>query len=56
MDGFDYLKKKVKDFSPENMEDISGVSASYVREFSRTYATSERSIIFWGMGISQQVH
>ena len=29
------------------LEDIFGVSASYVREFSRIYATSERSIIFW---------
>ena len=56
VDGFDSLKKKVKDFSPENMEDISGVSASYVREFSRIYATSERSIIFWGMGVSQHIH
>ena len=56
VDGFDSLKKKVKDFSPENMEDISGVPASYVRELSRIYANSERSIIFWGMGVSQHIH
>ena len=56
VDGFDALRKKVGDFSPENMEDLSGVPASYVREISRIYANSERSIIFWGMGVSQHVH
>ena len=56
VDGFKALRQKVKDFNPENMEDISGVPSSYVRELSRIYARSERSIIFWGMGISQHVH
>ena len=56
VEGFEALEKKVKDFSPEAMEEISGVPADYVREFSRIYATSENSIIFWGMGISQHVH
>lgn len=56
VDGFDALKKKVVDFSPEAMEPVCGIEADTIRAVARTYATSERSIIFWGMGISQHVH
>ena len=54
--GFEALKAKVKDFSPEAMEKVCGVEAAVLRDIARTYATSERSIIFWGMGISQHTH
>jgi len=56
VDGFEALKEKVKDFSPEAMEPVSGVDADLLRDVARTYATSERAIIFWGMGVSQHVH
>ena len=54
--GFEALKQKVKGFSPESMADVCGVDAKTLREVARLYATSERSIIFWGMGISQHTH
>jgi formate dehydrogenase major subunit len=54
--GFEALKAKVKDFSPEAMADVCGIEASVLRDVARTYATAERSIIFWGMGISQHTH
>ncbi len=54
--GFEALKEKVKGFSPENMAEVCGIDAKTLREVARTYATSERSIIFWGMGISQHTH
>ena len=54
--GFEALKEKVKDFSPEAMEEVCGIEADVLRDVARTYATSERSIIFWGMGISQHTH
>ncbi|MEQ8354409.1 MAG: formate dehydrogenase subunit alpha [Kiloniellaceae bacterium] len=54
--GFDDLKKMVKDFSPEAMEKVCGIDAATIRDVARTFARSERSIIFWGMGISQHVH
>ena len=54
--GFEDLKTMVKDFSPEAMEKVCGIDAATIREVARTYARSERSIIFWGMGISQHVH
>jgi len=54
--GYEDLKKMVKDFSPEAMESVCGIDAATIRDVARTFARSERSIIFWGMGISQHVH
>jgi len=55
-EGFDALKENVKKFPPEKMEAICGIPAQTIREVARVYATSSRSIIFWGMGISQHIH
>jgi formate dehydrogenase major subunit len=54
--GFESLKTKVKDFSPEAMAEVVGIDAAKLREVARIYATSKASIIFWGMGISQHTH
>ena len=54
--GFEALKAKVKDFSPEAMAEVVGIEASVLRDVARIYATSKASIIFWGMGISQHTH
>ena len=56
VDDYEKLKEKVKDFSPEKMAEICGIDAETLRETARAYATSEKSIIFWGMGVSQHVH
>ena len=55
-EGFDALREKIKDFPPEKMADVCGIDAATIREVARAYATSEKSLIFWGMGISQHVH
>ena len=55
-EGFEKLQEEIKDFSPEKMEPICGISAEELKEVARLYATSEKSIIFWGMGVSQHVH
>ena len=55
-EGFDQLKKHITDFTPEAMEKICGIEADTIRTVARAYATAERSIIFWGMGISQHVY
>ncbi len=55
-EGFQALKDKVKDFPPEKMAEVCGIDAETIRTVARKYATAERSIIFWGMGISQHVH
>jgi len=55
-EGFEELKENSKKFSPEAMEAVCGIEASVIREVARDFATAERSLIFWGMGISQHVH
>jgi len=55
-EGFDELKRVVMDaYSPEAMADVTGISAATIREVARLYATT-KSIMFWGMGISQHIH
>ncbi|HTJ03256.1 MAG TPA: molybdopterin-dependent oxidoreductase, partial [Methylovirgula sp.] len=55
-EGFEELKEKIKDFTPEKMEAVCGIPAETLREVARLYAKAKTSIIFWGMGISQHVH
>jgi formate dehydrogenase major subunit len=54
--GYDALAENVKAFSPEAMAPICGIDANTIREVARLYATSNGSMILWGMGISQHVH
>ncbi|MGH6948292.1 MAG: formate dehydrogenase subunit alpha [Kiloniellales bacterium] len=56
VEGFEDLKTKIKDFTPEKMAEVCGIPAATLREVARTYARSQTSIVFWGMGISQHVH
>jgi formate dehydrogenase major subunit len=55
-EGYDALKEKVKAFTPERMAPVCGIPAHTIREVARLYAKSQRSIIFWGMGVSQHTH
>jgi formate dehydrogenase major subunit len=54
--GYEALVENVTKFSPEAMAPICGIDATTIREVARLYATSNASIILWGMGISQHVH
>ncbi len=56
VDGFDDLAARVADYSPERMAPVCGIDAATLRTVARLYASSKRSIIFWGMGISQHIH
>jgi len=55
-EGYEALRDSLTDFTPEKMAEICNIDAETIRSVARIYATSERSIIFWGMGISQSVH
>ena len=55
-DGFEALREHLKDYAPEKMAEICGIDAETLRTVARTYATSNASIVFWGMGISQHTH
>jgi formate dehydrogenase major subunit len=54
--GFDALVRHVRTLTPEAMSPLCGVAPEEIREIARAYATAERAMIFWGMGISQHVH
>ena len=56
VDGFEEVCENIKAYAPEAMTERCGIPAETIREVARIYARSERSIIFWGMGISQSVH
>jgi len=55
-EGFENLRRHIAAFTPEAMAPVCGIDPMTLRRVARIYARSERSIIFWGMGISQHVH
>ena len=55
-EGFEELKARTAEFTPERMAPICGIEADRIRQMARTYANAKSAIIFWGMGISQHTH
>ena len=55
-EGFEAFKEHLADYAPEDMAALCGVNAQTIRAIARAYATAERAMIFWGMGITQHVH
>jgi formate dehydrogenase major subunit len=54
--GYEELRANVEGYSPEAMAPICGIDADTIRYVARLYATSNASMILWGMGVSQHVH
>jgi formate dehydrogenase major subunit len=54
--GFERLKEHLRQFPPEEMAAVCGIEAEVLRTVARKFATAQRAIVFWGMGISQHVH
>jgi len=55
-EGFEPMREHLKDYRPESVAPICGIDAETIRQVARLYATSNGSMIFWGMGISQHIH
>jgi len=55
-EGFESLRRRISQFTPEAMAPVCGIDPMTLRQVARVYARARRSIIFWGMGISQHVH
>jgi formate dehydrogenase major subunit len=55
-EGFEKLKAHLEGFPPEQMAAVCGIDAETLRTVARAFATAQRGIVFWGMGISQHVH
>lgn len=49
--GFEELKKRVQEYSPEHVAKITRVSAEKIREAARTYARNKPGVIVHGMGV-----
>jgi formate dehydrogenase alpha subunit len=54
-EGFDQFCETVQQYTPEYVEQISGVPADRMREAARIYGKSQRGMLLWGMGITQHL-
>lgn len=50
---FDEVKEVVKKYTPESVEEITGVSAEEIKTVARVYANSKNSSIIYSMGVTQ---
>jgi formate dehydrogenase alpha subunit len=54
-EGFDALKAVTAKYTPERVEEISGVPADDLRKAARMYAAAGRASILYAMGITQHI-
>ncbi len=52
-EGFEELKAGIQKYTPEYVEQVTGVPAADIREAARLYAQAERASIIYAMGITQ---
>ena len=52
-EGYDELREVVMEYTPERVEEISGIPAAGLREAARMYANGKPSAILYAMGITQ---
>lgn len=52
-EGFEEYRKIVEGYTPESVEEITGVSAQEIRQAARMYASAKSAAILWGMGVTQ---
>ncbi|MBP2649491.1 MAG: formate dehydrogenase, alpha subunit [Firmicutes bacterium] len=52
-DGFEEYCKAIEKYTPEYVENITGIEAKTIRQAARIYAEAESATILWGMGVTQ---
>lgn len=52
-EGFEELKTFVKDITPEQAAEFTGIPAENIRQAARLYAKSEKSAIYYTLGITE---
>src|SRR5690606_18820807 len=50
---FEKFKKSMEKFTPEYVENITGVEKEKIIQAARLYANAKRGAIYWALGISQ---
>lgn len=53
-ENYEEMKKSVKECTPEWAEPICRVPADQIRQFARKYATTDKAMILFTMGVTQQ--
>lgn len=54
--GFGAVREKVKSYTPEEAEKVTGVPAEDIRTAARWYATTEKAGIYYTLGITEHTH
>lgn len=52
-EGFEALREKVKEYTPEKVEQITGIPKADLQKAAELYAKSKKSAILYAMGITQ---
>jgi formate dehydrogenase major subunit/formate dehydrogenase alpha subunit len=55
-EGFDAVRERVAEYTPEAAEEHTGVSAEFIRATAREYATTARAGIYYTLGITEHTH
>jgi len=55
-EGIEALEDSVREWTPEQAAEITGVPAEAIVEAARLYARAPAAAIFWAMGITQHAH
>lgn len=53
---FEAYKQHVDEYTPEFAEELTGVPADDIREVARLYATAEKAMICWTLGITEHIN
>jgi len=54
--GFEELKDTISKYTPDRVEEISGIPEAKIKEAARLYGKARRGSILYGMGITQHIH
>ena len=52
-EGFEEFKALVEKYTPEAVQEVTGLKAEDIRQAARTYAAAPNAMILWGMGVTQ---
>ncbi len=55
-EGFEALRSLVADYTPERVEEISGVPAADLRAAAALYGEGHARTIVWGLGVTEHAH
>jgi formate dehydrogenase (NADP+) alpha subunit len=55
-EGYEAVKESVKDYTPQKVEEITGIPAKDLERAAIAYGKAKNATIFWSMGLSQSSH